>query len=190
MPEQPADITLLLRSVASGDRAELDELMSAIYDDMRRLAAVHLRHENANHTIQPTALVNEVYLKLIDQRSADWNDRLHFFAFASQVIRRVLIDHARAKNAQKRGGGMLRVPMDPNIAHAETPDADLIALDEALQELAELNERQSRIVELRFFGGCTVDEIATLLGVGARTVDRDWTAAKAWLYARLSDRDA
>ena len=184
------DITMLLRSVASGERDELDRLMTAIYEDMRRIASVHLREERVDHTIQPTALIHEVYIKLIDQRTTDWNDRLHFFAFASQVIRRILIDHARAKQTQKRGGGSLRVPLEPSSASVDAPDTDLIALDEALGELAQIDERQSRIVELRFFGGCTLEEIVTLLGVGRRTVDRDWTAAKAWLYLKLSGEDA
>ena len=187
MPDSAGDITMLLRSVSSGDRSDLDRLMGAIYDDMRRIAGVHLRDERRDHTIDPTALIHEVYLKLVDQRAARWNDRAHFFAFASQVIRRILIDHARARATHKRGGGFIRVPLAEQDARTDGPDIDLLALDEALEDLAALDERQARIVELRFFGGCTLEEIAALLGIGRRTVDRDWTAAKAWLYLRLSD---
>ena len=180
---------MLLRSLPSGDPADAAALMEAVYDDMRRIAAAHMRSERPDHTIEPTALIHEVYLKLVDQRTAEWNDRMHFFAFASQLIRRILIDHARAKNATKRGGDRLRVPLAPEHALADSPELDLIALDEALRDLARLDERQARVVELRYFGGCTIDEIAEYLGVNSRTIDRDWTAAKAWLYTRLVDHD-
>lgn len=188
---QPAsDITLMLRSAAAGDDGDRERLMAAVYDDLRRLAASHLRHERANHTLQPTALVHEAYLRLVNQHSADWKDRLHFFAIASQIIRRILIDHARERRALKRGGAADRLPLDAHEPEAPSPDVDLIALDEAMNDLAELDERQARVVELRFFGGCNLDEIAELLGVGRRTVDRDWLAAKAWLFSRLADPDA
>ncbi len=181
---------MLLRSASTGDRADLDRLMDAIYDDLHRLAMVHLRDERPDHTFQPTALIHEAYLKLIDQRVTDWNDRLHFFAVASQIIRRILIDHARSRGAQKRGGGAARVPLELQGIEAPGTDLDLLALDDALGALASIDERQARIVELRFFGGCTLEQIATLLGVGRRTIDRDWTAAKAWLHRRLSEADA
>ncbi|QYK49435.1 MAG: sigma-70 family RNA polymerase sigma factor [Phycisphaeraceae bacterium] len=193
----PSEITLLLHAASSGQRDDLDALMAAIYQDMRRLAASHMSGERRDHTLSPTALVHEAYVKLIDQRSTDWKDRLHFFAIASRVIRRILIDHARARDAEKRGGPgsrnaagsadrtLIRL-VDHDIASPER-DVDLIALDEALQELAALDEQQARIVELRYFGGCTVEEIAELLGIGKRTVDRDWQAARAWLFVRLSD---
>ncbi len=187
MSDTPADITLLLRSAASGDRADLDRFMAAIYEDLRRLAVSHLREERGNHTLQPTALVHEAYLKLVDQRSTDWKDRLHFFALASRIIRRILTDHARERNALKRGGEAERLSIDSVDPPAPGTDLNLVALDQALSELAEIDERQARVVELRFFGGCTLDEVAELLGTGRRTVDRDWMAAKAWLYCRLAD---
>lgn len=187
MADTPTDITLLLRNAKSGAREDADRLMEAIYEDLRRLASSQLRGERAGHTLQPTALVHEAYLKLVDQRSTDWNDRLHFFAVASRIIRRILIDHARERAAQKRGGAAERVPLDSIDQPAAEREIDLIALDEALKELAEISERQARIVELRFFGGCTVAEVATLLETGSRTVDRDWLAAKAWLYCRLTE---
>lgn len=190
MSDAPANITLLLHAASSGSREDLDALMAAIYHDMRRLAMSHMGGERRNHTLQPTALVHEAYVKLIDQRSTDWKDRLHFFAVASRIIRRILIDHARARDADKRGGGATRIVVGDRDVAAPERDIDLIALDEALVELARLDEQQARIVELRFFGGCTVEEIAEVLKIGKRTVDRDWQIARAWLFDRLSDHDA
>ncbi|MFM9996367.1 MAG: sigma-70 family RNA polymerase sigma factor [Phycisphaerales bacterium] len=185
MSESGADITRLLRTAASGERRDLDALLAAIYDDMRRLAVSHLRGERADHTLQPTALVHEAYLKLVDQRTTDWNDRLHFFSVASRVIRRILIDHARERLAEKRGGGGARLRVDDHDVAAPARGVDLLALDEALEELSELDEQQAKIVELRFFGGCSVEEVAELLKIGRRTVDRDWQAARTWLFCRL-----
>lgn len=187
MSASPADITQLLHAAASGDRRDLDALMAAVYQDMRRLAVAHMSGERRDHTLQPTALVNEAYLRLIDQRNANWKDRLHFFSIAARIIRRILIDHARAKNADKRGGDKTRVSLTDHDIAAPTREVDLLALDEALEELATLDEQQARIVELKYFGGCTVDEIAEVLGVGKRTVDRAWQIARAWLLDRLSD---
>lgn len=187
MGESQADITLLLRAASSGERNDLDALMAAIYDDLRRLAVSHMRGERDDHTLQPTALVHEAYMKLVDQRSTDWKDRLHFFAVASRIIRRILIDHARERLAAKRGGGGERLRVDDMDPAAPVPGIDLLALDEALEELAAIDERQAKIVELRFFGGCSIEEVAELLSMGGRSVDRDWKAAKAWLYCRLSE---
>lgn len=187
MSDTPANVTMLLRAASSGDRRDVDALMAAIYDDLRRLALGHMRREQRDHTLQPTAVVHEAYLKLIDQRSTDWRDRVHFFAVASRIIRRILVDHARERRALKRGGGVERVALEQVEAQAEQPGFDLVALDEALAELGEIDERQARVVELRFFGGLTLEEIAELLEIGRRTVDRDWKAAKAWLYCRLAD---
>jgi RNA polymerase sigma-70 factor, ECF subfamily len=187
MVSTPTDITLLLHAAASGDRADLDALMAAIYQDMRRLAMSHMNGEQSDHTLQATALVHEAYVKLINQRNTDWNDRLHFFAVASQIIRRILIDHARSKMADKRGGGITRVSVADHDVEAPSRDVDVLALDEALRELAVLDERQARIVELRYFGGCTVEEVSELLKIGKRTVDREWRMAKAWLLDRLGD---
>lgn len=186
MSEDASDITRLLRAAASGRREDLDGLMVAIYGDLRRLAASHLKHERADHTLQPTALAHEAYFKLIAQRSTDWQDRLHFFAIASQAIRRILIDHARERAALRRGGGEGgRVSLEPDIA-APTQDVDLLALDRALKDLAELDERQARIVELRFFGGLTMEQAAEHLGISKRTAETDWSLARAWLHRELS----
>lgn len=183
----PADITLLLHAAASGDRRDLDALMGALYEDMRRLAASHMERERRDHTLEPTALVHEAYVRLIAQRTTAWNDRLHFFAVASRIIRRILIDHARARHAEKRAGDRTRIsladhdPAAPGAPH----QVDLLALDEALEQLARIDEQQARIAELRYFGGCTIEDIAALLNVGKRTVDRQWQAAKAWLLVCL-----
>ncbi|MEM8678412.1 MAG: ECF-type sigma factor [Planctomycetota bacterium] len=180
---------MLLRSAASGDRDNVDALMAAIYADMRRIAEKHLRAERADHTLQPTALVHEAYLKLINQRGTDWKDRAHFFAIASRIIRRILVDHARQKKAAKRGAGQERVSMEDAELHLGNSDVDLMALDEALNDLAQLDAQQAKVVEMRFFGGLTLAEIAEALNMGRRSVDRSWSAARAWLYVRLSDQD-
>lgn len=188
MTTADANVTQLLRAASSGDRRDLDALMHAIYADLRRLAAGHMKAERGDHTLQPTALANEAYLRLIDQRSVDWKDRLQFFAVASLVIRRILVDHARERRAAKRGGGARRVPLDDGAALVGMPDADAMDLDQALKELAEIDPQQARVVELRYFAGLTIEEIAEVLGIGKRSVDREWQVAKAWLFRRLSDR--
>ncbi len=196
MSNSPADITLLLHAASSGDRRDLDALMGAIYQDMRRLAMSHMSGERRDHTLSPTAVVHEAYVKFIDQRNTDWKNRLHFFSVASRIIRRILIDHAREKHAMKRGGpgagregngGMTRISIQEQDIAAPARDVDLLALDEALVELAMLDQQQARIVELRYFGGCTVEEVAEVLSIGKRTVDRDWQAARAWLFDRLRE---
>lgn len=189
MDQSHADVTMLLRAAASGERCDVDALMHAIYEDLRRLAMGHMRVERGDHTLQPTAIVHEAYLRLVDQRSTGWKDRLHFFSIASRIIRRILIDHARERRAAKRGGDGTRVSLADHDPSAPERSPDLVALDEALAELGELDERQARIVELRYFGGCTIDEVAELLGAGRRTIDRDWRAAKAWLLCRLEDAE-
>lgn len=181
-----ADITRLLRAAASGDRRDVDALMAAIYEDLRRLAVAHMKRERGDHTLQATALVHEAYLKLIDQNSTDWKDRVHFFSVASRIIRRLLVDHAREKQADKRGGGRTRASLDDREIAAAGPTVDLLALDEALNALEGINPRQAEIVELRYFGGLSIEEIAELLGIGKRSVDRDWSIAKAWLFCQLS----
>jgi len=188
MTTPPDNLTQLLRASASGDRQHVDALMAAIYTDLRRLAVSHMQGERRDHTLQPTALVHEAYLKLVDQRNTDWNDRVHFFAVASRIIRRILVDHAREKNALKRGGASDRVALDSSII-AVGPGMDMMALDEALTELGELDETQARIVELRFFSGLTIPEVADLLSMPPRSVDRAWQCAKAWLYCRLSEQE-
>lgn len=183
--ESAANVTQLLRAAASGERRDLDALMRAIYDDLRRLAISHAQAERADHTLQPTALVHEAYLKLIDQRNTDWRDRAHFFALASRIIRRILVDHARQRQASKRGGGSERVALDSLDVAQPAERCDLVSLDAALTELATLDETQARIVEMRYFGGLGIDEIAESLQIGRRSVDRHWAAAKAWLVFRL-----
>jgi len=190
MHEVPADITLLLHDAASGQRESVDALIAAIYEDMRRLAARHMGGERQNHTLQPTAVVHEAYVRLIDQRNTDWKDRLHFFAVASLIIRRVLIDHARANEAEKRGGDRTRINLTDHDIAGTSRDIDLIALDEALKELDEVIKQNPTDTTTYDFGGCTVEEVAELLNIGKRTVDRDWQAAKAWLFLRLDDDDS
>lgn len=187
MTEPTPDITLLLHAAASGERHDLDALVTAVYQDMRRLAMSHMKKERHNHTLQPTALVHEAYVKLLGQYRTDWKDRLHFFSIAARIIRRILIDHARAAGASKRGRSSTRVSLADHDVAAPSRDVDLVALDEAMVELAALDEQQARIVELRYFGGCTIEEIAELLDLGKRTVDRQWHAAKAWLFDRLRE---
>ncbi len=190
MNDSSADITKLLRASASGERHDLDALMAAIYEDLRRLALAQMQTERNDHTLQPTALVHEAYLKLIDQRTTDWEDRTHFFAVASRIIRRILVDHARRHQAAKRGAAHKRVALEPGELSEPAADVDLITLDEALTELGRIDEHQAQIVELRFFGGLTLDEIATTLSIGKRSVDRKWQAAKAWLCFALATDDA
>ncbi len=187
MNDHTASITALLQAAASGEREDVDALMGAIYDDMHRLAAKHLRSERADHTLQPTALVHEAYLKLIDQKQTSWRDRNHFFAIAARVIRRILVDHARSRGAVKRGAGQERIPLEDVQAAPPNESVNLVTLDEALEELNQLDSRQAKIVELRFFGGMSLNEIAETLEIGRRSVDRHWAAAKAWLLFRLSD---
>ncbi|MFO0829459.1 MAG: sigma-70 family RNA polymerase sigma factor [Phycisphaerales bacterium] len=185
MTERDPNVTRLLRAASSGERRDVDALLSAIYDDLRRLASHEMAGERAGHTLNPTALANEAYLRLVDQRSTDWRDRLHFFAVAARVIRRILIDHARARDAAKRGGKLVRVPIEELELAATAFDFDVLVVDDALRELAELDPRQAQIVELRFYGGLSNDEVAEYLAISSRSVDRDWACAKAWLYCRL-----
>lgn len=190
MSEPATNVTRLLRAAASGERRDVDALLAAIYDDLRRLAAHQMSSERAGHTLNPTALANEAYIKLVDQRSTDWRDRLHFFAVAARLIRRILIDHARARDAAKRGGKLVRVPLEDLELAASGLDLDVMAIDEALRELAEIDPRQAQIVELRFYGGLSNDEVAEYLSISTRSVDRDWACAKAWLFCRLQENES
>ena len=180
------DISRLLRAWSEGDEAAREQLLPLVYDELRRRAARYLRRERPGHTLQPTALVHEAYLRLIKQRGVSWQNRAQFFALASQMMRRILVDHARARRAAKRPARALQV----TLADAALPTArrslDLVALDGALDELAAADPRPARIVELRFFGGLTREEIADGLGVSVPTVTRDWRFAKAWLYQRVT----
>jgi RNA polymerase sigma factor (TIGR02999 family) len=179
-------ITQLLGQMKAGDRGAAERLMPLVYGQFRALAAQYLRKERGNHTLQPTALVNEAYLKLLDQSRVQWQGRTHFFAVGAQAMRRILVDHARRRQRLKHGGQRARVTLDEGIALSPDRDQDVLALDEALVKLAELDERQAKVVELRFFAGLTVDEVADVLDVSKRTVEGDWTMARAWLHRELS----
>jgi RNA polymerase sigma factor (TIGR02999 family) len=182
-----SDITQMLKEVTSGDDSAVRRLMPLVYDELRALAESYLRQERSDHTLQATALVHEAYVRLIKQDDVEWQNRAHFFAVAAQAIRRILVDHARARHRAKRGGGLERVRLDEDVAVLEERDLDLVALDESLEKLAALHERQARIVELRFFGGLTLKEVAECLGVSPRTVDGDWSMARAWLRRELRE---
>lgn len=186
MADTKDDVTRLLLAWRQGDKLALDALIPLVSDELRSIARKHLSKERPDHTLQPTALVNEVYLRLVDQRSANWQDRAHFFSFAALLMRRILVRHARKRGTQRRGGGVERVPFDDERDHLEGPDTELVALDDALAELARIDERQSRIVEMRFFAGLTHAEIGEALGVAEITVRRDFRKAKHWLYDQLA----
>jgi RNA polymerase sigma-70 factor, ECF subfamily len=180
------DVTALLVEWRSGDAAAMEKLLPLVHGELRRIAARHMAGERPGHVLQATALVNEVYLRLVDIRRVHWQDRAHFFAIAARLMRRVLVDFARARKNQKRGGGLQRVTFDQNLAVAsDTPD-DLIAIDDALHALAAQYQRKSQVVELRFFGGLGVEETATALKISPETVMRDWKFAKNWLLRELS----
>ena len=181
-----ARITQLLVAWSDGRREALDDLLPLVYDELRRLASRYLRHERGEHTLQPTALVHEAYLRLIDQRRVRWRNRAHFYGVSAQIMRRILVDHARTHQAEKRGAGWERVPLIDDEMPAGSNAVDIVALDEALGRLATFDPQQERIVELRYFGGLTIDEVAEVVGLSAATVVREWTIAKAWLRAELS----
>jgi RNA polymerase sigma factor (TIGR02999 family) len=181
----PPDVTRLLAEATDGDHRALDQLLPLVYDELRRLAEGLMLRERASHTLQPTALVHEVYMKLVDQTRARWENRAHFFAVAAQAIRRILVDHARTHRRLKRGGEQTTLALDEGVVGSYQRTVDLIALDEALDDLDRHNPQQSRIVELRFFSGLTIEETAAVLGVSTATVERDWRYARARLYRRL-----
>jgi RNA polymerase sigma factor (TIGR02999 family) len=184
LPNAP-DVTAMLIAWSRGDSSVEGRLMEAVYDDLRRKAAGILRHESPGHTLQPTALVNEAYLRLVDQRRVAWQNRAHFLAVAARLMRRILVDYARRRRAAKRGGQAARVTLEDFAARPGSTPLDLLELDEALAELAALDPRQARIVELRAFGGLSVEEAAEVVGVSPATVKRDWSFAQAWLERRL-----
>jgi len=186
MPKSPANVTELLQAWSDGDKAALDQLLPVVYDELRRQASRYLRRELAGHTLQTTALVNEAYLRLVDQKNVHWQNRAQFFGIAAQLMRRILVDHARSKQRAKRGGGDFRVTLDEAMAIAPDREVDLIALDAALDRLAQIDEQQSKVVELRFFSGLNVEETAEALRVSPATVKRDWSVAKAWLYREIT----
>jgi RNA polymerase sigma factor (TIGR02999 family) len=189
-----SDVTRLLLRWSEGDADALERLVPLIYDELKRIASHQLRRERPEHTLAPTALVHELYLRLVDQRGATWQNRAHFFGLAAQLMRRILVDHARARQADKRGGSMTRVSLD-HVAEGSAPEpyevaldpaaADVLAIDEALERLAAIDQEQGRIVELRFFGGLTVEETAHVLNRSPRTIKREWRLARAWLHREL-----
>ena len=180
-----AHITQLLITLTEGGREAMDQLVPLLYDDLRHVAAACMRREPAGHSLQPTALVHEAYVRLIDQRRVKSRNRAHFFGVAAELMRRILVDHARARRANKRGGELERVTLVGDEAIA-APEIDLLALHEALRRLAEFDARKERIVELRYFGGLTIEEAAEVVGISKATVVREWTIAQAWLRAELS----
>jgi|SRR5438067_932805 len=177
------DVTRLLVDWSKGDQAALDQLMPLVYDELRRMANSHLRRERPDHTLQTTALVHEAYLRLVDQRAVSLAGRAQFFALAAQMMRRILVDHARSHHAKKRDG--VKISLDEVIGVSEKPDMNLIELDDALNALTKFDHEKGRIVELRFFGGLTVEEIGQITGTSPRTVIRHWRLAKAWLYGEM-----
>ena len=179
-------ITALLVQLSAGNREVEARLIPQVYGELRRLAAHYMRFERGNHTLQPTALVNEAYARLVEQPQVPWQSRAHFFATASQLMRHILVDHARARQAGKRGGMQRQVTLDDALLPSQERTVDVLILDEALQRLAEFDARQARIVELHFFSGLTFAEIAEVLKVAERTVKRDWSMARAWLKGELS----
>ena len=185
MEMEPADATALLRAWSEGDQSALEKLMPIVYDELHRLARRHMRRERAGHSLQTTALVNEAYIRLVDYKRMQWSDRAHFFAVSAQLMRRILVEHARRHNL-KRGRGVHHVSLDEAVLVGGAPGADLVALDDALNALARVDPRKVQVVELRFFGGLSVEETATVLKVSPVTVRRDWSSAKIWLYRELT----
>jgi RNA polymerase sigma factor (TIGR02999 family) len=184
--EPNQDVTVLLQNAQAGDHEALDQLLPLVYGELKRIAAGHLRRERSDHTLQATALVHEAYLRLVQQHSVDWRNRAHFFGIAAEMMRRILVNYAVQQNADKRGGKAERFSLDDATSLAAQSEVDLLLLDEALSKLATFDASQARIVELRFFGGLTVEEVAEVLGVSESTVKREWRAAKAWLHQQIA----
>jgi RNA polymerase sigma factor (TIGR02999 family) len=184
--ESTPDVTGLLVDWSNGDQAALEELMPLVYGELRRLAGAHLRRERCAQTLQSTALVHEAFLRLVNQNNVHWRSRAHFYGIAARMIRRILVDHARAQHAVKRGAGAVKLELDNAMAASEQRELDLLALDDALLRLAGMDERQGRIVELRFFAGLSVEETAEVMQLSTATVKREWSSARAWLYREMS----
>jgi RNA polymerase sigma factor (TIGR02999 family) len=189
MPVPTPSITDLLIDLQEGREGALDALMPLVYEELRRIANYYIRAERPGHTLQPTALVHEAYLRLIDQRTASYKSRIHFYSVAATLMRRIVVDHARRRNAEKRGGGRV-VSLDTGVDVAAQGSEDVVRVDEALEALALIDPRQARVVELRFFGGLSNEETAEVLGVSERTVKRDWTMARAWLHREIGSDPA
>ena len=185
MPGAAPEITELLLKWSDGDPAALEQLMPLVYDELRRLAVRYLRRERANHSLQPTALVNEAYLRLVDQQKVEWQSRAQFYGLAARVMRNILVDHARSRQAAKRGGEQFQVSFDTDRLGHLSPEIEFLAVHEALERLATFDAQKDQIVELRFFGGLSIEETAEVLGIGHATVERDWKLARAWLRREL-----
>jgi RNA polymerase sigma factor (TIGR02999 family) len=181
-------ITQLLQKWQDGNNEALETLMPLVYAELKRLAGSYLRRERPDHTLQSAALVNEAYLRLVDQTQTQWQNKAHFFGIAAQMMRRILADHARGHNAAKRGAGMPELELNEAVAQAQTKSVDLLDLEEALQKLEKLDAQQGKIVELRFFSGLSIDDTANVLGISPATVKRDWAAARAWLFREVGAR--
>jgi RNA polymerase sigma factor (TIGR02999 family) len=179
-------VTELLARWRSGDREALDAMMPLVYDELRRLARHYLILERPGHTLQSTALVHEAYVRLVGQSPPDWKDRTHFFGVAARLMRQILVDHARINRAAKRGGDSLKLTVDEGVMSAKNKDVDILALDDALNGLAQISPQQSQIVELRFFSGLSIEDTSEVLGISPATVKRNWTAARAWLYREMN----
>jgi RNA polymerase sigma-70 factor, ECF subfamily len=185
MSRAPGDVTQLLADLQDGRPDSASQLIPLVYDELHRLAHRHMRQERPDHTLQATALVHEAYVRLVNQPQRTWQNRAHFIAVAAQVMRRILVDYARARRTSKRGSAPQRVPLEEPLLFTEEQSDDLVSLDEALERLAKFDARQSRVVELRFFGGLTTDETAEVLGISSKTVKRDWAVARAWLHREV-----
>jgi RNA polymerase sigma factor (TIGR02999 family) len=186
MAASPHEVTQLLFEWRNGDATAFDKLLPLVYDELRRIASRYMKRERAGHTLQTTALVNEAYLRLVNQQGIDWQDRAHFFAVAAQVMRHLLVDHARANHYAKRGGNAVQVTLDEGAIVTESQNVEILALDEALTRLAAMDERKVKIVELRYFGGLSAEETAAVLDLSEITVKREWLKAKAWLFRELT----
>ena len=186
MTPSPQEVTQLLKNWGDGDQEALDKLMPLVYEELHRLAHRYMSRERDGHTLQTSALVNEAYCRLINQKDVEWQNRAHFFGIAAQLMRRILVDHARSRASAKRGGSAHHVPLDEALIVSEERAAEVVALDDALKSLAEIDPRKSQLVELRFFGGLSIEETAEVLNVSPGTVMRDWTLAKAWLRRAVS----
>ena len=182
------EVTRLLAELRGGNPEAEAKLIPLVYNELRRLAARQMRRERPNHTLQPTALVHEAYLRLVSQKATGWEDRAKFFGVAANLMRHILVEHARARQAEKRGGRVQKFPFDQALASSPSKTRELIELDDALESLARLDPQEARVVELRFFGGLTVEETAQVLGISPRTVKRDWRVARAWLHGELSGK--
>jgi RNA polymerase sigma factor (TIGR02999 family) len=188
MASEAAGVTALLNKLTAGDSAAASQVVPLIYEELRRLAAHYMAAERPGHTLQTTALVHEAYLRLVDQRQASWQSRAHFYGAAAGVMRRILVDHARARLTAKRGGDAPHLALDEALVFSDEQSDELVRLDEALGRLAQMNPRQSRVIQLRFFAGLTVEEISEVMGISPKTVKRDWSFARAWLHRELRGR--